>query len=176
MSKQLLRFIPLSVADVGQGAAGQFCMDPSNRSWTATAARSSRRAAGWRFTAATGTTRTERLPALAEALAALPARFAILDCELVKTDRAGLPSCWLSCIYVKGDAVQGSIFYCFDLLHLNGREVRAEPLAARSIRMTASLESVFRSLPASVASFDRRPRFAGSLREHGLEGCGQQED
>jgi hypothetical protein len=96
---------------------------------------------GWRFQiikaagqvrlfARIGTEWTERLPAIADAFATLPARSAQLDGELCFCDEQGRPNF---------HALQGTMrwrypdqaalsFHAFDLLHLNGADLRPKPL------------------------------------------------
>jgi bifunctional non-homologous end joining protein LigD len=83
---------------------------------------------------------TDRFPDLAAALAALPARTALLDGEAVVFDREGRTSF---------QALQGALgrkrsavavhFAAFDCLYLDGRDVRAAPLLERKQLLRALL-------------------------------------
>jgi bifunctional non-homologous end joining protein LigD len=70
---------------------------------------------------------SDRFPLIAEAAGALKARAFLVDGEAVARDRDGLPSFdWLR--YRRGD---GTVFlFAFDLLELNGDDLRREPLEA----------------------------------------------
>ena len=86
---------------------------------------------------------TDRFPDLAAALAALPARNALLDGEVVVFDREGRTSF---------QALQGALgrkrsavavhFAAFDCLYLDGRDVRAAPLLERKQLLRALLARV----------------------------------
>jgi bifunctional non-homologous end joining protein LigD len=89
---------------------------------------------------------TKRFQPVAEAFKALPVENAIVDGEIVIETAEGLSS--FSALQEalkkgKGDFV----FYAFDLLHLNGKDVRRAPLAARK----AVLESLLADAPKDGA-------------------------
>jgi bifunctional non-homologous end joining protein LigD len=90
---------------------------------------------------------TERFPTIARALPSLGATTVILDGEAVVESDNGIPS--FSALQAALGARSGpghkaaieAVYYAFDLLHLDGRDYRDEPLEARRAAL-ASLMSV----------------------------------
>jgi bifunctional non-homologous end joining protein LigD len=74
---------------------------------------------------------TERFPAVAEAAAKLPVKEALLDGEIVALDRSGVSS--FQALQQGAEETGGwSLAYvAFDLLFLDGRDLRGEPLVER---------------------------------------------
>jgi ATP-dependent DNA ligase len=74
---------------------------------------------------------TDRFPLIVEALAGLRSRSVILDGEAVACDENGMPS-FDRLRHRRHDA---SVFLCaFDLIELNGDDLRRDPLEASNIR------------------------------------------
>ncbi len=111
--------------------------------------------------------------ALRQALEALPCRSAALDGEVVVPDATGLADFG----QLQADLAEGRharmVYYVFDLLWLDGRDLRARPLVERKAKLAALLQQ--------AAGPERRLRFSedfpeseGRLLEHacrlGLEG------
>jgi bifunctional non-homologous end joining protein LigD len=70
---------------------------------------------------------TKRFPAIRNSLIALPARSAIIDAEIVVCDSDGKPD-----FKALMDGTPGELCaWCFDLMELNGRDVRELPLIER---------------------------------------------
>ena len=120
---------------------------------------------------------TDRMPALAEAMRAIPVKTAVLDGEMVSLDARGVSDFQrlqdaLSC----GPARQAAslVYYAFDLLYLNGIDLRGVGLAQRK----ALLGQTLARLPPSVASTIRLsdhvigqgPVFLAQAARMGLEG------
>ena len=83
---------------------------------------------------------TERLAALAEAFKGLPARSAVLDGEIIMADAGGLPDFRLL-HKTKGRRRGAELhMYAFDLLHLNGKDLRELPLLERARRLARLLD------------------------------------
>src|SRR5688572_32799809 len=82
---------------------------------------------------------TAAYPGVAAAAQRLEARTAVVDGELVALDAKGRPS--FQALQHRG-AHRGHIvtFYAFDLLHLDGRDLTREPLAARRAHLPAVLD------------------------------------
>jgi bifunctional non-homologous end joining protein LigD len=79
---------------------------------------------------------TSRFPAIAKALAGLPVEAAVVDGEAVVEDEKGLSSfSALQQALSERQSADKAIFYAFDLLHLDGYDLRALPLAARKDRL-----------------------------------------
>lgn len=79
---------------------------------------------------------TQQYPLVEEAVARLPAAYAILDGEIVAVDPQGRPS--FQALHHRSSAV--TALYAFDLLHLNDRDYLGEPLELRR-RMLSALVS-----------------------------------
>jgi ATP-dependent DNA ligase len=89
---------------------------------------------------------TEKYPAIAKAIAGLPARNAYLDGELCGVLPDGRTS--FNVVQNATDTGQGSlIFFLFDLLHLDGESLTSLPLVERKTRL-ASLLKRCAGLPA----------------------------
>src|SRR6476660_5979514 len=80
----------------------------------------------------TGLDWTHKYPAIAAAVASLPAREAYLDGELCDVRLDGTTS--FSLIQNASDTGKGDalVFFLFDLLHLHGESIGARPLAERN--------------------------------------------
>ena len=76
---------------------------------------------------------TTRFRALRPVLESIPARSAIIDCELVACDESGMP-CFQT-LMTLGNKAPALCLWCFDLLHLKRRETYA--VTARSAEDTA---------------------------------------
>jgi len=85
---------------------------------------------------------TKRFPTIAKAVAALPVSSAILDGEAVIEDENGTSS-FAALQQALSNTTQGvasdAIFYAFDLLYLDGEDLRAQPLGRRKDRLAALL-------------------------------------
>src|SRR5215467_11497255 len=78
---------------------------------------------------------TERFPNIADAVADLPARTALLDGEIVVEDENGRSSfSGLQAALKAGDRDR-FVYYVFDLLHLDGRDLARLPLAERKAEL-----------------------------------------
>ncbi len=74
---------------------------------------------------------TKTFPSIAAAVARLPAASAIVDGEVVVRDRRGVSDFALLQAALKSDQTGRVLYFIFDLLFLDGRDLRAEPLATR---------------------------------------------
>ena len=74
---------------------------------------------------------TERFPAVAEAAAALPVKEALLDGEIVALDRSGVSSFQALQQGVEGKGGWSLAYVAFDLLFLDGQDLRGRPLVER---------------------------------------------
>src|ERR1700726_278977 len=83
----------------------------------------------------TGLDWTHKYPAVAAAVASLPARRAYLDGELCGVRPDGTTS--FSLIQNASDTGKGDalVFFLFDLLHLDGESIGARPLSERKERL-----------------------------------------
>jgi bifunctional non-homologous end joining protein LigD len=80
---------------------------------------------------------TTRFDVVAYQLRDLPAKAAILDGELVASNRDGTPD--FAGLHRRSVEAHAMHFWCFDLLALNGRDLRPDPLAKRRARLQALL-------------------------------------
>jgi bifunctional non-homologous end joining protein LigD len=87
---------------------------------------------------------TEKFPNVAAAVAKLPARTALIDGEIVVEDKDGISSfSELQAALKQGDR-ERFIYYVFDLLHLDGRDLMGLPMVERKAelaRLLATAES-----------------------------------
>ena len=72
---------------------------------------------------------TADYPAVKAAIAALKAKAAIIDGEVVAFDEAGRPS--FQHLHHRSASPAAIQYFAFDLLHLNGKDLQAEPLTIR---------------------------------------------
>ena len=87
---------------------------------------------------------TDRFPGIAPAFARLPARSAVLDGELVILAPNGTTSFQLLQNFMSGGRQDELVFYAFDLLFLEGHDLRSVPLIQRK----EALRALFDALPA----------------------------
>ena len=83
---------------------------------------------------------THRFKSIADAVAELPAETALLDGELVAQSEKGASSFSLLQTDLKEGNSKHLVYWLFDLLHLNGRDLTEEPLTGRK----AALEQLLR--------------------------------
>ena len=92
--------------------------------------------AGVRLLTRNGHDWTDRFPLIAEAAGALKVRSFLMDGEAVACDGDGMPS-FDRLRYRRGD---GTVFlWAFDLIQLNGEDLRREPLEVRKATLASLL-------------------------------------
>jgi bifunctional non-homologous end joining protein LigD len=133
-----------------------------------------RDAAGIRLLTRNGTDFTGRYPLIVEAVTALPVRSCVIDGEAVACDGNGL-SIFEKLRWRQQD---GHVFmWCFDLLELNGQDMRREPIEVRK----ATLASVLRTCRAGLQfnqhfgaprRYRLSPRVQAGPRTHRFEAAG----
>ncbi|MGA8965315.1 MAG: ATP-dependent DNA ligase, partial [Pseudolabrys sp.] len=74
---------------------------------------------------------TKKFPTVATTIAKLPAKSAMIDGELVAEDSDGISSFSLLQQDLKTDRHDRMAFYAFDLLYLDGNDLRQSPLVSR---------------------------------------------
>jgi bifunctional non-homologous end joining protein LigD len=84
---------------------------------------------------------THRFKPIAAAVAALPAETALLDGELVVEDDKGISSFSLLQTDLKDGRGDRLVYYVFDLLYLDGRDLTGEPLVARKAALQRLLKA-----------------------------------
>jgi bifunctional non-homologous end joining protein LigD len=83
---------------------------------------------------------TRRFERIAEAVAALPAQTALLDGELVVEDDKGISSFSMLQTDLKDGPGDRFVYWVFDLLFLDGRDLTGEPLIARKAELRRLLK------------------------------------
>jgi DNA ligase D-like protein (predicted ligase) len=112
---------------------------------------------------------TQKYPAIANAVAGLPAQDAYLDGELCGV----LPDGRTAFNLIQNAADTGGealVFFLFDLLFLDGEEIRDLPLVDRKARLEAFLVGAPESLRYNDHQIGQGPAFHRLACEHGLEG------
>ncbi len=108
-------------------------------------------------------------PEIVAALAKLKCQSAVLDGEIVALDKAGRSRFQL----LQGRDIGERptlVYYMFDIVHLDGRDLSAEPLEARQKILARLLRNPKRPLQLSPV-FDVDPaQLLAAAREQGLEG------
>ena len=110
---------------------------------------------------------TRQFPGIAAAAARMPAQSAILDGEIVALDADGRPS--FQALHHWSFEGLSLVYYAFDLLHLNGRDLTKRPLDERR----AALRDVIDGTPPLLLSepLPGRPQeITEAVRQLGLEG------
>ena len=90
---------------------------------------------------------THRFKHIAEAVAALPAKTALLDGELVVENEKGISSFSLLQTDLKEGRSDRFVYWVFDLLHLDGRDLTEQPLVERKAALARLLQATGRSGP-----------------------------
>ena len=114
---------------------------------------------------------THRFTPVAEAVAALPAGTALLDGEIVVEDERGVSSFSL----LQTDLKEGRnrfVYYVFDLLYLDGRDLTGEPLVARKAALAQLLKGQRKDGTIRYTDFSDEggPPILKKACEMGLEG------
>ena len=114
---------------------------------------------------------TDRFPPIARAIAGLPARECVLDGEACAVDDSGKPSFHALQQWLGGMTKQAAIgFAAFDLLWLDGRDLRREPIEARRELLEKLLEKQGAPLSFSRAGEGDLVQLLAAAKEAGLEG------
>ena len=112
---------------------------------------------------------TEKYPAIAKAIAGLPAQSAYLDGELCGVLPDGRTA--FNLIQNATDTGEGSlVFFLFDLLFLNGENLTALPLGERKARLASLLKGAPDSLRYNDHQMGHGPEFHRLACERGVEG------
>lgn len=111
---------------------------------------------------------TDKFPSIARAFSFLPAN-TIVDGELVVLDEAGMPS--FSALHKSRFTPDALYFYVFDLLVLQGRDLRKLPLVhRRSLLEVYALKGMREPVRLSVVFNESPKRLIAAAKESGLEG------
>ena len=121
-----------------------------------------------------GNNLTDRFPLIVEALARLRSRSCIIDGEAVACDDNGMPS-FDRIRYRRYDATV--FLYAFDLIELNGDDLRRDPLEVRKATLASALTRVGPGLRLNEPSRTRRrdrlsPCLQARARRHRVQAQG----
>ena len=111
---------------------------------------------------------TKRFAKVAEAVSTIKADSVLIDGEVVAVDEKGRPSFQVLQNRAKIPAKFQLVYYAFDLLHLNGEDLRRAPLKERRAR----LEKIVKGTPVRFSSTLEGPVdvVTAAVRKHGMEG------
>ena len=84
---------------------------------------------------------TGKFPNVAAAVAKLPAQTALIDGEIVVEDERGVSNFSMLQVALKEGRRDAFVYYVFDLLHLDGRDLRDLPLIERKTELERLLDS-----------------------------------
>jgi bifunctional non-homologous end joining protein LigD len=109
---------------------------------------------------------THRFRRIAAAVLGLPTRSCIIDGELIAAGRHGQPD-FLALLHGRHES---TCVYCFDLLGLNGRDLREQPLVQRRARLQALLARAKSDLLRFSDTFPNADALLAECSRRGLEG------
>jgi len=112
---------------------------------------------------------TKTFSGVAEAAAQLPMRSALLDGEIVAMDEKGRSDFGMLQKMLE-KRPRSLVFYAFDLLELDGKDISREPLIERKARLAALLEEAPSAIRYSGHVIGAGARFLAECRRMGLEG------
>jgi bifunctional non-homologous end joining protein LigD len=112
----------------------------------------------------------KRFPEIAEAVAALPARAAVLDGEIVALDEEGRSSFQLLQALEIGEKRPPLAYYLFDLLNLDGADLTSQPWIERRKQLSALLSHATEPIRESAEIRGEPKKLLAEVRKHGLEG------
>jgi ATP-dependent DNA ligase len=113
---------------------------------------------------------TKRLAGLAEALAGIQCRSAVIDAELVFPAADGRPDFYRLQSAMSADRQHELAVFVFDLMHYDGEDLRPIPLIDRRLQLTELVaRSNVRCLHL-VWGFDDGAKLLEAAERHGLEG------
>jgi bifunctional non-homologous end joining protein LigD len=113
---------------------------------------------------------TKRLPGFAAAFQRLPGRTAVLDGELVLPDEDGAPDFEGLRTSVRETQEHELVFFAFDLLYRDGKDLRPLPLIERKRRLVRLVGRTEISCLHLVETFDDGEALLRAAERHALEG------
>lgn len=113
---------------------------------------------------------TATFPAIARAVATLPAREALLDGEVAVQDASGRVSFQLLQNAFNGNTPPGLGYFAFDLLYLDGQDLRELPIETRKERLRALVRGAHPRVHYSDHHVGEGDRLLESVKGMGLEG------
>ena len=115
-----------------------------------------------------GTDYTDRFRALRDTIESVPAKNAIIDCELVACDDTGMPS--FRTLMELGNKAPALCLWCFDLLHLNGEKLTLLPLDQRKALLAGVVSAADDEHLQFSGDFDDPIRLLETCGKMGFEG------
>jgi bifunctional non-homologous end joining protein LigD len=112
----------------------------------------------------------EKFPDIADAVAALKIDDAILDGEIVALDVKGISSFQLLQAYELGEKRPPLFYYVFDLLRLDGKDLKAQPLIGRKAQLEKILKKNSGIVRLSASLGENAGKLLKSVEKLGLEG------
>lgn len=111
---------------------------------------------------------TKRFSSLQPSLAALPIGDAIIDAELVACDESGQPD--FKDLMRAGRRAQNLCCWCFDLLRIDGEDLRRLPLSERRERLSPLINAADEQGVQFSLDFDDGSALLTEAAKRGLEG------
>jgi bifunctional non-homologous end joining protein LigD len=111
-----------------------------------------------------------KFPEVVSALASLPVREAIIDGEIVALDSQGRSSFQLLQGFASGRQRPPIFFYAFDLLRLNGKDLRSHSLSERKSQLAKILQRPVGVIRLSASLGNNVEKLLKEARKIGLEG------
>jgi bifunctional non-homologous end joining protein LigD len=116
----------------------------------------------------TGRDFTARFPAIAAAVAALPVQSLIIDGELTACDSRGIPD--FRALHLHNVPEDTLCVWAFDILHLNGADLRQVPLIDRKYALEKVIYKANDHTLRLSETFDDGAKLLASCEQMGLEG------
>jgi len=113
---------------------------------------------------------TKKFLTIRDAVAKLPAKTALIDGELVSEDQDGISRFSLLQQDLKDGRHDRMVFYAFDLLHLDGRDLKSLPLIQRKAALQTLLGNRHGALRLSESLTEPGPSLLKHACKMGLEG------
>jgi bifunctional non-homologous end joining protein LigD len=107
---------------------------------------------------------------IADSIAGLAVQDAVIDGEIVALDDKGRPSFQLLQGHDMGLVRPPIVFYAFDLLRLNGQDLRGLPIEERKAKLAALLKTPPAAIRFSASFTENIDQLLTKVRELGLEG------
>lgn len=112
----------------------------------------------------------EKFPEVVDAVAALDVQDAVIDGEVVALDEQGRSSFQLLQAYDLGQVRPPIVFYAFDLLQLNGKNLQHLPLSERKAELERLLQGATGPIRYSTSLGNDPETLLKQARDLGLEG------
>ena len=113
---------------------------------------------------------TDRFPTLGRAARELPVREALIDGEIVVLDERGVSSFQSLQNALGRGREKDIVYYAFDLLYLDGKDLRREPLVERKKALAEMLRKAPKTIQYTEHLEGNGPAFFKQACDHSLEG------